>query len=96
MEKNYSKEEWDQMIQDYRNSGLGLKKWCNKNDIGFYAMKYHLYQRNKTIEEASCLVPVIIDEEKSSSIVIKIDNASITVDQDTDLPLLKKVMEALQ
>lgn len=98
MKQTYSKEEWNQMIQDYRSSGVGLTKWCKQHDMSEYAMKYHMYHKpqKKEVVEDLKFVPLVIDGHKDSVITITVDNASIHVDQDTDLTLLKNILEALQ
>ena len=98
MKQTYSKNEWNQMIFDYRNSGMGLVKWCQLHNVSSYAMKYHMYHKSskKDCIAQSAFVPLVITEHKPSVITINVDNASINVDQDTDLVLLKDVLEALQ
>lgn len=61
-------------------------------------MKYHMYHKfsKKDCVEQPSFVPLVIAKHKSSVITINVDNASINVDQDTDLILLKDVLEALQ
>ena len=89
MKQTYSKDEWKQMILDYRNSGMGLVKWCQLHNVSSYAMKYHMYHKSskKDCIEQPAFIPLVI--------TINLDNASINVDQDTDLVLLKDVLEAL-
>lgn len=43
MKQSYSKEEWNQMIQTYRNSGEGLTKWCKEHDVSVYTIKIMNY-----------------------------------------------------
>lgn len=101
MKQTYSKDEWKQMVLDYRNSGVGLVKWCQLHNVSSYAMKYHMYHKSSKKDCKDCIeqpafVPLVITEHKPSVITINVDNASINVDQDTDLVLLKDVLEALQ
>lgn len=98
MKQSYSKEEWNQMIQTYRNSGEGLTKWCKEHDVSVYAMKYRMYYKHnkKNQDDDIRFVPLVIDEHNDSVITITVGNASIDVDQDTDLTLLKNILEALQ
>lgn len=98
MKQTYSKDEWKQMVLDYCNSGIGLVKWCQLHNVSSYAMKYHMYHKfsKKDCIEQPAFVPLVIAEHKSSVITINLGNASINVDQDTDLILLKDVLEALQ
>ncbi len=98
MKQTYSKEEWNQMIQTYCNSDEGLTKWCKEHDVSEYAMKYRMYYKyNKNNQDDDVrFVPLVINEYKDSEIIITVDNASIHVDQNTDLDLLKSILEALQ
>ena len=97
MKQIYLKDEWKQMILDYRNNGMGLVKWCQLHNVSSYAMKYHMYHKSskKDCIEQPAFVPLVITEHKPSVITINVDNDSINVNQDTDLVLLKDILEAL-
>ena len=101
MKSIYSDDQWNQWISDYRNSGLSLVKWCDLNDVPIHSMRYHLYVIHSSSSDHTCpnLVPVVFSDSidrSSPSLNIVIDNASISVDDSTDLSLLKKVLEALR
>ena len=94
-------EQWIERIQDYYNSHMSLPKWCEANHVNLSAMRYHVYldpkcqiDDNSSNDEIS-FIPVTVTEKKTSHLDIVINNASITVDDNTDMDLLKKVMEAL-
>lgn len=101
MKSIYSDVQWNQWISDYRNSGLSLAKWCDLNNVPIHSMRYHLYviHSSNSNHSNSNLVPVVFTDtidQPSSSLNIVIDNASISVDESTDLSLLKKVLEVLR
>ena len=66
MSKN-EKVNWEEMIQAYRGSGIGLDKWCKQNNVSKHTMSYHLYakKRNdnqKAKQEVPKLMEVNFDE----------------------------------
>lgn len=101
MGKRIPTEQWKAWIQDYHNSHLSLPKWCEENHIHLATMKYHIYRDPKcqldddTHEDEVSFIPVTITEKKNTHLDVVINNASITVNDDTDMELLKKVVEAL-
>lgn len=46
MKQSYLKEEWNQMIKDYRSNDMGLTKWCEEHEVSKYAIKYHIYHKH--------------------------------------------------
>lgn len=86
MESNTTKiyrrteEEWLQLIQECRTSGLSDKEWCRQNNIAISNFYYHIRQLTKK----ACQVPVnkrtasrehheivplkVLDEEKAKDI----------------------------
>lgn len=101
MSERVSTEQWIERIQDYHNSHLSLPKWCEANHINLPSMRYHMYLDPKcqiidsNSNDEISFIPVTVTEKKASHLDIIINNASITVNNDTDMDLLKKVMEAL-
>lgn len=92
---------WEDMIQAYRNSGIGLDKWCKQNNISKHTMSYHLYAKKrkanqKRKEEAPKLLEVNFDECLiQPSTTIKLGKLEIAVDsQNIEIvsQLLKKVI----
>ena len=96
IERNY-----DDLISDYRASGLSLRKWCDQNRVTESAMKYHMYKK-KTREDDDCqfleLLPITIDEPepKVSHITVTVGGADIMVTGDSDLALMKRIVEVLR
>lgn len=93
---------WDELKKQYKESGIGLKRWCDLNNVSFNKMKYQLYgsknyKTHHQSTEAASLIKVIPakQEEAKSTIDINIGKASITVDDSTNLQLLSKLMEVL-
>lgn len=96
---------WDEKIQEYRNSGIGLERWCRQNNISKSAMSYHIYgkykskKKSKSNDEMMKLVPLIVAEEPAALnrvITLNVNGVSIDVDDDTDLLLLKKIVGVLR
>lgn len=100
MNERVSTEQWIERIQDYHNSHLSLPKWCEANHVSLASMRYHMYLDPKcqivdNNHDEISFIPVTVTERKASHLDIVINNASITVNNDTDMELLKKVMEVL-
>lgn len=96
---------WDDLKEQYKESGIGLRRWCELNDVSFNKMRYQLYQadnfnkrKNKAkATKTTALIKVIPakHEPVNNTIDINIGKASITVDDSTNLQLLSKLMEVL-
>lgn len=98
---------WDELIESYRKSGLGLKRFCKENDISYNRMKYVLYGKStsskskKEAEEKEDdkveLVPVSVVDNvfPKKPITIAIHGATADVDHCTDLELVRKLIYAL-
>ena len=98
---------WDELIESYRKSGLGLKRFCKENDISYNRMKYVLYGKSTSskpkikVEEKEDnkveLVPVSVVDNvfPNKPITIAIHGATIDVDHCTDLELVRKLIYAL-
>lgn len=101
---------WEERIEDYRSSGMSLRKWCEENNVSLAAMNYHLYgrkykaNRKKTKSNlpdmCTSLVPVQVvdcdDTSDSDDISIDVKGATIKVGHSTDMKILRKIVEALQ
>jgi hypothetical protein len=91
--KTQSKE-WQMRIQQYRKSGLSLRKFCQINRLSSYAMRYHLKkaQRGQFAE-------ITVVEKPHNPITIWVgEHFKIIVDanvnQNALVPLLKAAKEA--
>jgi len=94
--------DWEELKEQYKKSGIGLKRWCELNNVPFNKMRYQLYgsKNYKTHHQSSktaSLIKVIPTKQEpvKSVIDINIGKATITVDDSTNLQLLAKVMEVL-
>ena len=98
--------DWNERIRQYRESGLSLKKWCNSTGVSYYSMKNHIYKTGKVSSEKTAdespesvqFIPVTVDRQihSDSSVRLSIRNdISISIDHDTNLDLVRKIIEAL-
>lgn len=94
---------YDELINDYRTSGHTLKNWCREHNVTESAMQYHMYRKGqgkkiKKKKEDSRFVELVAADEGKTSIhlVISIRGIHITVTEDTDLTLLKRVIGVLE
>ena len=96
---------WEKRVEDFKSSGLSLSEWCKENGVKKTTMSYYCYDRprnqadKRNMEQNLSLIPVVLKDDlpssDNSSIEIKIGNASIKVDMNTDLSFLKKVLGVL-
>lgn len=92
---------WKELIKSYRNSGIGLDRWCDINNVSKSAMNYHLYRKKKHASSTHKvdnpkLMEVNFEECLiQPSITIKLGKLEITVDrQNIDIvsQLLKQLI----
>jgi len=100
MEKN-QKINWEEMILEYRSSGMGLDKWCGQNNVSKHSMRYHLYaKKGNHHQNEKCEVPKLMEVNFDEcliqpSTIIKLGKLEIAVDsQNIEIvsQLLKKVI----
>ncbi|WP_127585568.1 IS66 family insertion sequence element accessory protein TnpA [Paenibacillus koleovorans] len=100
------RQKWAARVEEYRASGLTLKRWCEAHGCTMDQMKYWLYKSPKHTlppsTEASTAPPVtpfvplaVMDEERRTSLILRIGLAEIELDAGFDPQLLREVVHAL-
>lgn len=98
------RQEWTVRIADYKASGLTMSAWCAANHCTMDQLKYWLRRFRNGSSSASShtrFVPLTVDDladatGTSSSLVIRIGQASIELRAGFDPHLLRKVVQALE
>lgn len=104
-------QEWVNLIQDQKASGLSVRAWCRENDIGQGRYYYWLNKLRKAaikqfpeeLNETTFVpieVPSVIPNENnrnaSSAITIRKEDISIELGRDTPLGTITAILEVLQ
>jgi len=99
MTKAEQRQEWENLIADYRASGLSAKKWCAANQVKLHQLKYRLYRSSKigpAMQQARWLpVEITPENHDDTSLQIRIGAACIEVRSGFDPVLLKDVVRVL-
>ncbi|EYE87199.1 hypothetical protein Q428_14640 [Fervidicella metallireducens AeB] len=87
---------WDELIQNFQESGLSAPKWCKENGIKLSQLRWQLKKRKTFNNEEIQWVqlketPVSI----SNSITVKIGNAEVVVSEGFNVELFSAVAKTL-
>lgn len=87
--KHLETTDWEELIQSYRNSGIGLDKWCKLNNVSKGAMSYRLYGNKRKKDTPSHVkeIPQLMEFNLQEyliqpSMTIRLGKLEITVDHD--------------
>ena len=85
-------------VEDYRNSGIPARVWCEENQMSIHTLKYWIQKLNRQNKDNrdTQWVSLVQELPSSSSLTIRVGSASIEVTGDVDLQLLRKVMTVLK
>ena len=61
--KTRTAEEWQQILESYRASGLSSSQFCDREGIKLKTFYNHIYQQNKRKEDPHHFIPVQVEEE---------------------------------
>lgn len=94
-----SPQEWDNLIQDYRTSGLTAAKWCETHGFKLHQLRFQISKRqklNKNEQHMTQWIPLHSGSSMPSpSITVKIGNAEITVSDGFNKELFTDVVHSL-
>lgn len=106
MSKNSSSENWRDIINRCRASGLPVKKWCTENNIPVSSYKYWNTRLKKSegkdVEWAEVSMPVTeetpvtVHLPKQTSFTICLKDFSIKVEKDFDKGALAELLGVLR
>ena len=97
--KKLNKEDWQQLVSDYRSSGLTAPVWCQQKQLSIHKLRYWITKFNKAEskdEAGQQWVSVKTDlPVPTAAITVKIGNAEISVSQCFDKKLFADVVHSL-
>lgn len=98
--------EWVARIADYRASGLTISAWCTANQCTIHQLKYWLYKSNLGSSSVGPTpttrwVPLKVADPPTppvptSTLVVRVGQASIELRAGFDPELLREVVQALE
>jgi hypothetical protein len=92
-------DDWRQLIDDYRSSGLTAPVWCQQKQLSIHKLRYWITKFNKAEsrnESGQQWVSVKTDLPiTTTSITVKVGKAEISVPQDFDKELFADVVHSL-
>ena len=88
--------DWERKIQEQRQSGLSVTRWCHSNQISYHTFLYwkRRFQRLQSIERKTFIE--IQDTSPKSRIHLECNGIRIYVDKDFDAPTLAKCLQMLK
>jgi N-acetylneuraminic acid mutarotase len=91
--------EWDELIQNYRSSGLTAAQWCEAHGFKVHQLRWQINKRQKLNKDEQTIqwVPLPTDSATSlsPSITVKIGNAEISVSGGFNKELFAEVVHSL-
>ena len=98
MAKKYTSEEWEQMLIDYKNSGMTAKAWCISRNIKERAMYYWRKRLNTVSKEpewGSLQLGNHLYKTKSPTITLKIRDFKLEIACGFDKATLEDVLKVV-
>ncbi|ERJ12623.1 IS66 family insertion sequence element accessory protein TnpA [Haloplasma contractile] len=94
---------WEERISDYKNSGLSMKKWCDKNSLKLHQLQYWIrkYKNQEAVNSTSTKWVKVDEEPKVNShkndhlIQLRLNDYTIDVHPGFDSQTLKEVIQVL-
>ncbi len=97
--KRLSTQVWDELIQNYRASGLTAAQWCETNGFKINQLRWQITKRQKLNMNDQTIkwMPLQTDSipSESSSITVKIGKAEISVSEGFNKGLFAEVVHSL-
>jgi hypothetical protein len=97
MTRAQQRQEWENLIADYRASGQSAKKWCTVNQVKPHQLKYWLYRGkiSPSMQPTKWLPVEMTLADHDDALLIRIGTASIEVRPGFDPDLLSGVARVL-
>jgi hypothetical protein len=99
--ENLNKEEWQQIINEYRSSGLSALVWCQQKKISVHKLRYWIREFNNTESQGEAAQQRWVSFQASpntmvqSVITVKIGNAEVSVSEGFNKELFSEVVLSL-
>ena len=92
----YTKEEKEQFIEEFKNSGLSIASWARKNGLPISTVTRWASKHDKKSKHSKDVKFIEIKETQSGkNLKMEIGAVNILVDRYTDLELLAKVIKVV-
>ena len=91
--KEKTLKKWEKIIEDYEDSGLTIKEYCNKTGINSNSLR-HRIQDVKEIPNQISEVVVVNEPCVPKSINLRINGIDLQFDQSLDASILKTIIKA--
>lgn len=100
MDKEMKRNLWKQRVQDFKASGLSMKKWSELYDVKYHQLQYWVQKLSETNQPSIQWLPVDVPteermEEGLTSFKIKMGPFELVVDSQLDIKALKRVLKVL-
>lgn len=96
--KKLSFDEWDDLIKDYRSSGLTAAQWCENHGFKIHQLHWQITKRQKQKKKEQNIQWVPLQTGSIAplpSITVKIGYAEISVSDGFNKELFKEVVHSL-
>ena len=92
----YPKEEKERWIEEFKNSGLSITSWANKNLLPVSTVSGWMNRCNKKSKVSNDINFIQIKtSQPSKTLKIEIDAVNILIDGSTDLELLARLIKVV-
>jgi orotate phosphoribosyltransferase-like protein len=100
MRKEDNSQQWEQLVSDYRNSGMTAKAWCEAKKIKMNTLKYWIAKlkvNDKKVDSNIkwATVPFSGHPSTPSPITLKISDFKIEIEQGFDKAVLAELLSVV-
>ncbi len=105
-EKEKTRLDWEKRIDDFKESNLSIRKWCELNGFKVHQLQYWL-KKFKTIESINgktnwVKATINVEQQVSNEskivqdlLILKVGKCELNINHNTDTNLLKEVIKVL-
>lgn len=86
---------WNQIFQNYNESGLSMIKFCEQNNIPYYTFKYHFYKARKASKPSDIHFVSVTPEVSSSKITFWLNGNCLSFDSSLDNLNVSRIIKAV-
>ena|SRR5690554_1813468 len=99
-EQNQYRKQWKERLEDFENSGLNIKNWCEKNQLKEHQFYYWRNKFKSKEASSTTLVPIDLTQianqtNEDSRIKINIGTISLEIHHGFNPSQLKEIMKVL-
>lgn len=84
--------DWDVLIQEQKESGMNMKKFCEYKEISYSAFKNNIYKNKMVSSSSITFIPIKKVETKQLSLTI--DGHRLSLDSEMDDDSIKRILKA--